>query len=374
MKRLSAIILAASLLLITPARAETTAAPEISAKAAIVIHADTREPLFELNADDRMLIASTTKIMTALVVLENCALDESVEIDSRSAGKEGSSMYLREGEEYTVEELLYGLMLASGNDAASALAIHAAGSEEDFAELMNEKAAELGLENTHFQNPHGLDAEGHYSTARDMAMLAAYAMENDDFVRIVSSRSANVHGVSIYNHNRLLSEYPGCIGVKTGYTMAAGRTLVSCAERDGTRFICVTLCDRDDWRDHSSLYDWAFENYEYRKLLSSDVEFRVPAVNSESGYATVCAPEGAYALLERGTEVDVSLELPPFVIAPVSAGETAGRVVYTSGGETICEAPLVYADDIEIANSPGFFGSIAEWFKGLGRPIYLMGD
>ena len=360
--------------LITPAHADTTAAPEISAKAAIVIHADTREPIYELNADARMLIASTTKIMTALVVLENCALDETVEVDSRSAGKEGSSMYLRAGEEYTVEELLYGLMLASGNDAASALAIHVAGSEEDFASLMNEKAAALGMADSHFQNPHGLDAEGHYSTARDMARLAAYAMENEDFERIVSSRSASVHGVSIYNHNRLLSEYPGCIGVKTGYTMAAGRTLVSCAERDGTRFICVTLCDRDDWRDHLRLYDWAFENYEYRELLSSETQFHVAAVNSGEPYAQVCAPEGAYALLERGAEIDVRLELPPFVIAPVRAGETAGRVVYTSGGETVCEAPLVYADDIEIANSPGLFGSIAEWFRGLGRPIYLTGD
>lgn len=362
------------MLLITPAHADTTAAPEISAKAAIVIHADTREPVFELNADARMLIASTTKIMTSLVVLENCALDETVEVDSRSAGKEGSSMYLRAGEKYTVEELLYGLMLASGNDAASALAIHVAGSEEDFASLMNEKAAALGMADSHFQNPHGLDDEGHYSTARDMARLAAYAMENADFERIVSSRSASVHGVSIYNHNRLLSEYPGCIGVKTGYTMAAGRTLVSCAERDGTRFICVTLCDRDDWRDHSNLYDWAFENYEYRELLSSETQFHVAAVNAAEPYAQVCAPEGAYALLERGAEVDVQLELPPFVIAPVRAGETAGRVVYTSGGETVCEAPLVYADDIEIANSPGFFGSIAEWFRGLGRPIYLTGD
>ena len=230
------------------------------------------------------------------------------------------------------------------------------------------------MEDSHFQNPHGLDAEGHYSTARDMAMLAAYAMENADFERIVSSRSASVHGVSIYNHNRLLSEYPGCIGVKTGYTMAAGRTLVSCAERDGTRFICVTLCDRDDWRDHSNLYDWAFENYEYRELLSSETQFHVAAVNAAEPYAQVCAPEGAYALLERGAEVDVRLELPPFVIAPVRAGETAGRVVYTSGGETVCEAPLVYADDIETANSPGLFGSIAEWFRGLGRPIYLTGD
>ena len=149
------------------------AVPDIGARAAILINADTGKVLYERNADERMLIASTTKIMTALVVLENCGLDELVEIDSRSAGTEGSSMYLRSGETYTVEELLYGLMLASGNDAASALAIHAAGDIESFAELMNEKAEELGMAGTHFTNPHGLDAEGHYSTARDMARLGA---------------------------------------------------------------------------------------------------------------------------------------------------------------------------------------------------------
>ena len=340
MKKTISALLACALLCSGPAFAE---APGTSALSARLMHADTGEVLYELNADDRMLIASTTKIMTALVVLENCALDETVKIDSRSAGTEGSSMYLRDGDEYTVEELLYGLMLVSGNDAAMALALHTAGSVEDFAELMNGLAAGIGMTGSHFANPHGLDAEDHYSTARDMALLAAYAMDNDDFARIVSSRSAVVQGQALYNHNKLLSLYEGCIGVKTGYTMAAGRTLVSCAERGDTRFICVTLCDRDDWDDHAALYDWRVE---------SDV----------------------YALLPVGAEWDISLELPPFVICPVESGQEAGRLTVTSGGEAICSVPLVYAADMPASGeSTGFFSGAKRFFANLGRPLYFSG-
>lgn len=350
------------------------AVPDIGARAAILINADTGEVLYERNADERMLIASTTKIMTALVVLENCGLDELVEIDSRSAGTEGSSMYLRSGETYTVEELLYGLMLASGNDAASALAIHAAGDIESFAELMNEKAEELGMAGTHFANPHGLDAEGHYSTARDMALLGACAMENEDFARIVSTKSVTVHGSEIYNHNKLLGMYSGCTGIKTGYTMAAGRTLVSCAERDGARYVCVTLDDRQDWDDHAALYDWAFENYEYVKVVDSDTTYRVNAVNGGTLYAGARAESDGYALLPKGAEYELSLELPPFVVCPVRAGETAGRVIVTSEGETVCELRLVYEADMPAEATLGIFSRIVELIRGLGRPIYLTED
>lgn len=350
------------------------ASPGTGARAAILINADTGQVLYEHNADARMLIASTTKIMTALVVLENCALSESVEIDERSAGTEGSSMYLRAGETYTVEELLYGLMLASGNDAASALAIHTAGDIANFAGLMNEKAAELGMESTHFTNPHGLDAEGHYSTARDMARLGACAMQNKDFARIVSTNSVTVHGNGIYNHNKLLSLYPGCTGIKTGYTMAAGRTLVSCAERDGARYVCVTLDDRQDWDDHAALYDWAFEHYEYVRVVDSDTVYRVNAVNGDAPYAAARAESDGYALLPKGAEYDIELELPPFVVCPVRAGEAAGRVIVTSGGETVCERALVYDADMPAVDEQGIFSRIAGFIRGLGRPLYLTED
>lgn len=369
-----ALLAALALALTIPAAADTAAAPETQARSAILISADTGEVLYEHNADARMLIASTTKILSAVVVLENCALDEEVEIDSRSAGKEGSSMYLRSGEVYTVEELLYGMLLVSGNDAASALAIHVSGSEEAFAELMNEKAAELGMTNSHFANPHGLDAEGHYSTARDMAVLGAYAMQDPDFERIVSSKSACVHGQELYNHNKLLGLYPGCIGIKTGYTMAAGRTLVSCAERDGARYICVTLDDRDDWDDHAALYDWAFENYEYVRAVDSAVTYRVSAVNGPEPYALAHAESDGYVLLPKGTEYSLELELPPFVVCPIRSGESAGTIYVTVDGERVCSVPLVYSDDAEPQNSIGLLERIAQFIRGLGRPIYLTED
>ena len=237
-----------------------------AAQAAIVVHPETGTVLYEKNADARLGIASTTKIMTALVVLEHCALDESVEILPEYTAVEGSSMYLRAGETYTVEELLYGMMLVSGNDAAVALACHTAGSVQAFANMMNDKARTLGMTGSAFQNPSGLDAEGQYSTARDMAALTCAAMANDTFCTIVATERVTIGGQTLVNHNRLLRCYDGAIGVKTGYTKASGRALVSCAQRGATRFVCVTLSDPDDWNDHTRLLDWAFENYAYRAV------------------------------------------------------------------------------------------------------------
>ncbi|MBR0409227.1 MAG: D-alanyl-D-alanine carboxypeptidase, partial [Clostridia bacterium] len=229
-----------------PARA-VSAPPEPSAAACVVMHPETGRVLYERSADERLPIASTTKIMTALVVLGQCNPDARVRILPEDTDVEGSSMGLRAGETYTVEQLLYGLMLCSGNDAALALARFAGGGVEGFARLMNGKAAALGLTRTHFCNPHGLDEEGHLSTARDLAALSCAAMDDPRFRAIVST-AQYACGDQIYvNHNKLLNTYPGAIGVKTGYTQAAGRILVSCAERNGTRFVCVTIDDPADW-------------------------------------------------------------------------------------------------------------------------------
>lgn len=238
---------------ITPAVAE---ALEVSATAAVLMDADMGQVLYEKNGDRQMLIASTTKIMTALVVLEHAAPDDVITVTPDHMA-EGSSMYLRAGETVRVEELLYGLLLCSGNDAALALT-ECAGGLTPFVALMNEKAAALGMAHTSFANPNGLDADGHYSTARDMAVLAAAAVENPTFRRICSSRSVTIGQRTMENHNRLLRQVEGCIGLKTGYTRAAGRTLVSCAERDGCRLVAVTLQDGDDWADHAALYDYGF--------------------------------------------------------------------------------------------------------------------
>lgn len=238
---------------ITPAVAE---ALEVSATAAVLMDADMGQVLYEKNGDRQMLIASTTKIMTALVVLEHAAPDDVITVTPDHMA-EGSSMYLRAGETVRVEELLYGLLLCSGNDAALALT-ECAGGLTPFVALMNEKASALGMAHTSFANPNGLDADGHYSTARDMAVLAAAAVENPTFRRICSSRSVTIGQRTMENHNRLLRQVEGCVGLKTGYTRAAGRTLVSCAERDGCRLVAVTLQDGNDWADHAALYDYGF--------------------------------------------------------------------------------------------------------------------
>ena len=238
---------------ITPAVAE---ALEVSATAAVLMDADMGQVLYEKNGDRQMLIASTTKIMTALVVLEHAAPDDVITVTPDHMA-EGSSMYLRAGETVRVEELLYGLLLCSGNDAALALT-ECAGGLTPFVAMMNEKAAALGMAHTSFANPNGLDAEGHYSTARDMAVLAAAAMEDPTFRRICSSRSVTIGQRTMENHNRLLRQVEGCVGLKTGYTRAAGRTLVSCTERDGCRLVAVTLQDGNDWADHAALYDYGF--------------------------------------------------------------------------------------------------------------------
>ena len=354
-----------------PARAELA----VSAKAAILMHADSGRVLYEKNADEHMLIASTTKIMTAIVVLEHCELDDLVEVDSRSAGIEGSSMYLKAGESYTVEDLLYGLLLVSGNDAASALALHVADSMEEFAELMNAKAAELGMTESSFKNAHGLDEEGHYSTARDMAKLAAYCMGNEDFARIAGTVSHTVGEQTLVNHNRLLREYDGCLGLKTGYTMAAGRTLVTCAERDGARYVCVTLNDPDDWDDHKALYDWAFANYSFAEVIPAGLSYEVPLISGAEMTAPAETEGTAYALIQNGESYDMELELPAFAFAPISEGERAGRAVACSDGQEIASVRIVYSEDVEVDRelklTPGE-RFLRFWvLTGLSSPFYL---
>ena len=232
------------------------AAPETAAAAFVLMEAGSGRVLASRNETQERSIASTTKIMTCLIALEHSELTEKVTV-KREHLREGSSMYLLEGETLTMEELLYGLMLPSGNDAAEALA-DGCGGTASFVRRMTSLAGELGREDTSFETPSGLDGQAHYSTARDMARLAAYAAGNHTFVRLCSTRSVTIGGRTMTNHNRLLRAVPGCIGMKTGYTRAAGRTLVSAAERDGRRLVAVTLQDGNDWADHAALYDWGF--------------------------------------------------------------------------------------------------------------------
>lgn len=322
------------------------AAPDISAAECVLIHCGDGEVLYSKDADRRALIASTTKIMTAIVVIENCDADEVVEIKPEYCGIEGSSMYLKAGEKYTVEQLLNGMMLNSGNDAAVALACYTAGSVDAFAAMMNEKAKLLGLTGSSFKNPNGLDEEGHYSTAGDLARLTVYCMADLRFKALVSTKSSTVNGKTYVNHNKLLWNCPGCIGVKTGYTLACGRSLVSCCERDGMRLVCVTLGDPDDWRDHQNLYDWAFENYGYRLIIGGSMALSVPVVSGTETAVPVRPSREIRLFLPSDARVTYTVELPRFVFAGVNAGDEAGRITAYVNGEQAASAQLVYGDSV----------------------------
>lgn len=318
-----------------------------SARASILMEADSGRVLYESNADEKMLIASTTKIMTAIVALECCDLDDAVQI-TQSHMVEGSSMYLKPGETVTMETLLYGLLLCSGNDAALAVADHCGPGVDAFVEKMNRKAAELGLMNTSFANPNGLDADDHYSTARDMAHLAAYAMQNETFARIVSTKSITIDGRTMVNHNKLLSNYEGCIGLKTGYTKAAGRTLVTCAVRDGVKLIAVTLKDGNDWADHAALFDYGFSHYEMQQLaVSGEEAMRVPVLNGTISEVPLCWGDSFAYPVCSGEEIETEWNAPTCAFAPLRAGDKAGEVIYRLKGEEIGRVPLYYGASAE---------------------------
>ena len=347
MKRSVFIIIIATLMTACPGCAFAASdAPDISAECAVVMHGG--DTVFEKNADTRSLIASTTKIMTAIITIENCELDSELEVDAESCALEGSSMYLRPGQRITVEDLLYGLLLVSGNDAADALARYTAGDIESFAALMNEKAQSLGMTETSFSNPHGLDADNHYSTARDMAVLMEYCMQDEEFHRIISAPSRQIGDETIYNHNKLLWRCNGCIGGKTGYTIAAGRCLVSCCEREGTRFVCVTLSDPDDWNDHCKLYDWAFARYADKKPLSPEALPEIAVISGAEYTVSVIPAEEPTVFLPRDAELTLRFNLPRFAFAPINAGDTAGSYEIIYNGETVAAGELLYADTIPL--------------------------
>ena len=326
----------------------TALAVGTSARSAILMDADSGRVLYEQNADEQRLIASITKIMTAMVAIEHGDLGRVYTVTGEDMA-EGSSMYLAIGERLTLEELLYGLLLASGNDAALAVAHCVSGSVAEFVSLMNETAAKLGMEHSSFANPNGLDHEAHYSTARDMAILTRYAMENETFCRLVSSKSAVVGGRTLTNHNKLLSRYEGCIGVKTGYTKAAGRTLVSAAEREGQRLIVVTLNDGNDWQDHTSLLDYGFSVFPRCLLLQKGVKVGTAAVKGNAVLAMpVVAAESFFYPMKEGETETIRYRYPREITAPILRGTIVGEAVISVGGEEVGSIPLVAGADISM--------------------------
>ena len=322
----------------------------VSARHACVLDAVSGRVVYEKAPDERSLIASTTKIMTALIVCEQCNVLDRMRIPKEAVGIEGSSMYLQEGEVLTLQELLYGLMIQSGNDAAVALAIYCGGTVEGFAELMNDKARNLGLKNTHFSNPNGLDAPDHYSTARDLAHLAAYAMENPIFRKTVSTKTLHMGQRYLTNHNKLLWRVEGADGVKTGYTKAAGRILVSSATRNDRRLIAVTLDDPNDWEDHAALLEQGFSRYSIQRVVNRGqyVDTLEVAGGQGSQVELLADQDFDYALAE-GENPQLMLLGPGFVYVPAVEGADAGIAYVLLEGKAVGKVPVVYGRTIEQA-------------------------
>ena len=321
--------------------------PSVSAKSATLYEPTSGRFIYEKNVDCRLPMASTTKIMTALIAIERCSLDEVVTVPKEATGVEGSSIYLKEGDTLTVKDLIYSVLLQSANDAATALALLISGDVQSFAALMNDRADEIGLTDTHFENPHGLDSEEHFTTARDLAILASIALEND-FFRTVTSTYKYTFPLgdatrTVVNHNKLLKKRDGVVGVKTGYTDRSGRCLVSAIESRGMRFIAVTLDAPDDWNDHLKLLKLGENSFEPIDLFSLTArEFNVTVKNGETDRVIAKLRDNKVLAHEIGSEpYTVSVSLPDFIEAPIKADDVLGELSVLYGDKTIYTTPIV---------------------------------
>lgn len=347
MKRLSAVLIIIFSLLY----AKNVFAVNISAASAVVIDDASNRVLYEKDAYSRRGMASTTKIMTAVIAIENLNTDDIVTVSPFAAGTEGSSVWLAPGEHMSVGDLLYSLMLSSGNDAATALAEYTAGSVDAFTALMNDKAKKIGAYNTSFSNPHGLSDENHYTTAYDLALIASYAMKNPLFREIAATKSKVVSWEgsqwdrSLSNHNKLLSRLDGCIGIKTGFTKKDGRCLVSCVSRGGTELIIVTLADPDDWSDHAALADFCFEEYAPYTVCTkgkSAGTFKTDGADKEE--IGLCYGEGYVTAIREGEEKLLSEKAFFDVKYPVKKGDRVGRLEIYYDGAVIGNVDILSED------------------------------
>lgn len=324
---------------------------DISAKSAVIINAQTLEIVFEKNAYEKRSMASTTKIMTGILACESGKLGQTVEITPQMCAVEGTAIGLKAGYKITLYNLLCGLMLESGNDAANAVAFFLGGSLENFAKMMNEKAFEIGMKCTNFVTPSGLDDEHHYTTAYDMALLGAYAMRNPILKEICSKRTQKADFINpeltvmFSNHNRLLSSYDGAYGIKTGFTKKSGRCLVSAAQRAGADFICVTLSAGDDWNDHIKMFDYAFETASTVNVIP-----RIPDSMEIKGgvFSCVKIKSSVLAITQRANkEITQKVYLPRFLYAPVKCGDVIGQIQYFSGDKNVGCADITAAEDCQ---------------------------
>lgn len=359
------IIISMILILSVPVYAKS---PNISGASGILMERNSGRILYKNNINKKLPMASTTKIMTALVALENGNLDDIVKIDKNSVGVEGSSIYLYKGEKISLEDLLYGLMLRSGNDSAVAIANHIGGSVDNFIKMMNKKAKEIGAYKTNFTNPHGLHNNNHYTTAYDLALITRAAMKNRKFRDIcktklwVSNREKNKY---FYNKNKTLWQYGGGDGVKIGYTRVAGRCLVSSATKDNMQLIAVVLNDYSWFNDCYNLFDYGFKNYTPMVIYSQDQYIRsIPICNGKKGYVPIVAGKDFIIPLTDGEKgkIKTIIKSPENLNAPVSKGQKIGKIEAYLNGNLIGSAPLLTNRDIK---EKGTFDKIMDYIKNI---------
>lgn len=335
---------------------------DISAVSAVVIEVEGGNVIYEKNSRIRSTMASTTKIMTAICAIEEGDLDKEIKIDPKAVGVEGSSIYLRNGEELTLRELVYGLMLNSGNDAAVAIACGVSGSVEKFAETMNKKAKEIGVRDTNFKNPNGLDEEGHYTTAYDLAQITAYAMKNEEFRKIASTYQTTIKGSEegtpryLTNHNKLLKRMEGCIGVKTGFTKKSGRCLVSASERNGVTLVAVTLNAPDDWNDHIKMMDYAFQRVERKTLLKKGECLQTLTVTKgKKNSVKVVANDEFYVFALDTARYTTRYKCVKNMEAPIKKGQKIAEVEFYMGDTLIKTVDAVAKDSVDPIKSKTFW-------------------
>ncbi|GAX91840.1 D-alanyl-D-alanine carboxypeptidase family protein [Effusibacillus lacus] len=344
----------------------------ISAETAALIDVQSGRILYGKNMHKQMRIASLTKIITAIVAIESGRLEETVTTSKNAYRVEGSSIYLELGEKQKLIDLVYAIMLRSGNDAATAIAEHVGGgSIQKFAEMMNRKVKELGLTGTHFVNPHGLDAEDHYSTAHDMAVLTAYALRNPVFAEVVRTKVKRIPWEGkewdrvMSNKNKMLYRYPGADGVKTGYTEAAGRCLASSATRDGRQLAVIVLNDRQDWDDSAKLLNYGFTKYEYAESVKEQEPVaNLPVKNGVRDQLQIVAGSklGYPVRAEEKHLLRKDIQLPKHLTAPVYAGEKVGEINLYFKDQKIGSVPLLAAETVE---GTGLLADFIRFFKGL---------
>ena len=317
----------------------------ISAASAVVIDQESGRVLYSHNAYSKMGMASTTKIMTALIALQSGKIDNIITISSKAAMTEGSSLYLSPGEKVSMRDLLYGLMLNSGNDAAVAIAEEISGNVDEFVKLMNTRAKEMGAYNTNFVNPNGLSDPSHYTTAADLALISREAMKNEDFKTIVSTKTKQLSdGTYCINHNKMLNLYEGATGIKTGFTKSTGRTLVSSAEKDGKSLICVTLNAPDDWNDHKKMLDYVFSSFIQTSFFKKGEVYGSIKVNGgeKESINAVYEKDGTVILSdEEKNRVAVQANCSEVLDAPVKIGQKIGETIILLDGVELFRCNII---------------------------------